>query len=328
MGIEITTTSDGVREAAALLADAVLEPTFREADIDLERRIALAEIALTRDDPQDIADESSLRAAWGSHPLARPVIGTEETLAALTPEVLVRRHRSLVRSGGVLAVAVGDLEMEDLRPLLDRLPLDRPLVRRLPGPPSWQGGRVVRARPAAEQAYVRMAFPAPGSDAPERAVLAVLNRILGGGQSSRLFQRVREEEGLAYDIASGIVAYPGSGLLEIGWGCDPARLNAVREVVAEEIERFAGTVGSDDVDVAVEGMLRGLAIDADDVAGRAALEAGWLFEHGEVFSVERAEGEIRAVTVEAVQALARRVLDTARMAMAIVGPEETVERVA
>ena len=328
MGLEVTTTADGVREAAALLADALTEPTFETEDVELERRIALAEIALARDDAQDLADEAVLEAAWGDHPLARPVIGTAESLARLTPAALRRRHAALLRPGGVLVVAAGELGPEDLEPLTARLPLSRPPERRLPEPPAWRGGRAVRVRPGGEQVHVRIAYPAPGLESPDRATLAVLARILGGGQSSRLFQRVREAEGLAYDIAAGVVAYHGAGLLEVAWGCDPGNLDAVRRAVEEEAGRLAGTVEAEEVEVAVEGLRRGLAIDADDVAGRAALEGAWLLDRGEPFSPGRAAEELLAVTPDAVARLARHVLDPAAAAFAVVGPEGCAVRVA
>ena len=328
MGLEVTTTRDGIREAASLLADAVTRPTFEEGDIDLERRIALAEIALARDDPQDVADEALLEAAWGAHPLARPVIGTPETLAGVTAETLRRRHGALIRPGGVLVVAAGDVEAADLEPLASRLPLSRPPERRLPASPRWHGGRVVRTRPGGEQVHVRLAFPAPGLESPDRTVLAVLVRILGGGQSSRLFQRVREEDGLAYDIGAGVVAYRGAGLLEIAWGCDPSCLGAVHGAVHEEIRRLVAGVDGEEVEVAVEGLWRGMVLDAEDVTGRAALEGAWLIERGEPFSLERAGEELRAVTASSVRRLARRVLDPGKAALAVVGPEGCAVRVA
>ncbi len=328
MGVEAVTTRDGAREAARLLADAVTSPTFAAGDVELERRVTLAELELARDDPQDSVEEALLAAAWGDHPLARPVIGSEATVRRLTPESLMEHHASLLVPGRVLVVAAGEVAPEALAPLLERLPLGAAaLVPPLPVP-RWLGRRVTLSRPGSEQFHVRLAVPAPGVESPLRPALAVLNRILGGGQSSRLFQRIREEEGLAYDISSGLVLYHGAGLLEIAWACAPERLAAVQRAVHQEVERLSATITGEEVEVAVEGLVRGLMLDADEVGGRAALEAGWLLERGRAFDLEEAVAELRAVGPAGVARVAEEVLRLERAAVAVCGPEGAGERVA
>lgn len=328
LGLEVVTTKDGLQEAAALLADAVAAPTFEREDVELERRVALAELELARDDPQDAVDEALLTAAWGDHPLARPVIGSEATVRCLTPELLRRHHACLVREGRVLVVAAGEVEPADLKPLTDRLPLAT-AVRPVRTPAlRWAGRRTFLFRVASEQVHVRMAVEVPGVDSPERPVLEVLNRILGGGQSSRLFQRVREEEGLAYDVSSGLVLFRGGGLLEIAWACSPERLAAVDRAVRQEIERLGDSLEDVEVTTAVEGLVRGLTLDADEVGARAALEAAWLVERVRPLSLAEAENELRRVRRDEVVRLARAVLRPERAAVAVCGPEGAGERVA
>ncbi len=328
LGLEVLTTRDGLSEATALLADAVADPTFERKDVELERRVALAELELARDDPQDSVDEALLTAAWGDHPLARPVIGSEATVRRLTPELLRRHHASLVREGRVLVVAAGELEPIDLKPLTDRLPLAT-AVRPVQMPAlRWAGRKTRLSRAASEQVHVRMAVPVPGVDSPERPVLAVLNRILGGGQSSRLFQRVREEEGLAYDVSSGLVLFGGAGLLEIAWACSPERLAEVDRAVRQEVERLGDSLEDVEVATAIEGLVRGRALDADEVGARATLEAAWLVERGRPMSLTEAESELRRVCRDDVVQLARTVLRPERAAVAVCGPEGAGERVA
>ncbi len=328
MGVEALTTRDGVPEAARLLADAVTEPTFAEEDVELERRVALAELELARDDPQDSVEEALVAAAWGEHPLARPVIGTEASVRRLTPEALRRHHAGLLVPGRVLVVAAGDLEGEALAPLTERLPLGAGVaVPPLPAP-SWVGRRIGLTRAGSEQVHVRLALPVPGVESPSRPAVSVLNRILGGGQSSRLFQRVREEEGLAYDVSSGLILHRGAGLLEIAWACTPERLRAVEAAVRQEVDRLPGTLLAEEVEVAVEGLVRGLVLDAEEVGGRAALEAAWLLERGRGFDLEEAVAELRAVRRDQVAGLAEEVLRLHGAAVAVCGPEGAGELVA
>jgi len=123
MGVSVTTTVDALADGIALLVDAVLEPSFDPADVELERRVAQAELELIADDPAERVEEGILRAAWGDHPLARPVIGSAETIGGLTPDRLRSHHQSLIQPGRVLAAVVGDVEPSWAAEQLRRLPL-------------------------------------------------------------------------------------------------------------------------------------------------------------------------------------------------------------
>jgi predicted Zn-dependent peptidase len=156
---------------------------------------------------------------------------------------------------------------------------------------------------------------------PRLTELRVLNRILGFGASSRLFQRLREEEGLTYEIWSAPVLRRLGGLLEIGWTCAPAVFDQVWRMVDEEMRRFATSISDDELEVAKEGMRRGLAIDAESPAERCAIDVAEILEHGRRFDYQRATTEIEAVTTERLRDLATELLQPERMAAAVCGPE-------
>ena len=124
MGISVNTTVDAIGDALDLLVDAVLSPTFEPDDVELERRVTRAELELVADDPAERVGEALLKAAWGEHPLARPVIGTLETLEALTSEALKDHHAALVQPGGMVAAVVGDVSPDEVVSRLSRLPLE------------------------------------------------------------------------------------------------------------------------------------------------------------------------------------------------------------
>ncbi len=328
MGVSIQTTVDAFEEAMSLLVDAVREPTFDPDDVELELRVARAELELVRDDPQEQVEDAILAAAWGDHPQARPVIGTAESLANLTPEVLRRHHAALVRPGRVLAAVVGDLAVERITARLDGLPLDLPpRVPSLP-PLGWVGRHDVVGRGGVDQVHARLAFPAFAAGDPGAIALTVLNRLIGVGASSRLFQRLREEEGLTYDIWSSPVLRLGGGLFEIGWACAPEVFADVRRLVGEELAKVGTDLCDGEVEVAKEGLIRGLVIDAESPAAVCAMDVAELLERGRRFDPEATAAELEGVTTREVRDLARRLLRGDRMAMAVCGPEGLSVRVA
>ena len=328
MGVSVQTTVDATAEALELLVDAVLEPSFRDDDVELERRIALAELELLQDDPGERVEDELLSAAWGDHPLARPVIGTAGTLSKLDPAKLRAHHSAMIRPGRVLAAVAGDVEREVLEGMLARLPLHRAVRPPAMPPVVWQGRHRVIHRPVTDQAHVRLAFPTMAAGDPATTVLSVLNRILGVGSSSRLFQRLREAEGLTYDIWTSPALRRAGGLLEVGWTCSPSVYGDVWTLVEEELRRIAVDVVDDEVEVTKEGMVRGLAMDSELPAARCAMDVAELLDRKRRFDPERARDEIFAVTTSQVRELAAELLRPDRMATAVCGPEGLSVRVA
>ena len=328
MGISVNTTADAAGDALDLLVDAVLNPTFEPEDVELERRVTRAELELVADDPAEKVGEALLKAAWGEHPLARPVIGTFETLDALTPEILRGHHETLVRPGGMIAAVVGDVSHDDVGSRLSRLPLNRiPAVPELP-PLTWQGAHLDLNREGTDQVHARLAFEALAVSDPRTPALVILNRTLGDGASSRLFQRLREEEGLTYDIWSGPVAWRLGGFLEVGWACAPQAFSDSWRLVLDELARISRDLSDEEVEVAKEGTLRGLRMDMESPGARCALDVGEMLERNRRFDPDIVCRELEAVTCDDVLGLAAEILRPDSCASAICGPEGAATRVA
>jgi len=249
------------------------------------------------------------------------VIGTIESLRSLTPAALERRHHELVRPGGLVAAVVGDVDPGLVVESLAPLPLDRAPDFTELAPLSWVGRRVSLARQSADQVHARMAFPALASGDPAVPVAAVLNRIIGVGASSRLFQRLREGEGLTYDISSGLVLRRPGGLLEVAWACSPEVFAEVWRLVLEELRRLPVSLTEDEVDVAREGLVRGLVMDQDDPGARCSMEVGEFLDRGRLFDHGAVERELAGVSLTAVREMAGWMLAVDRMASAVCGPE-------
>jgi predicted Zn-dependent peptidase len=322
------TTVDALGDALDLLVDAVLSPTFAPEDVELERRVTLAELELIADDPAERVGEALLHAAWGEHPLARPVIGSVETLEALTPDVLRRHHDSLVAPGGIVAAVVGDVRDEDVAARLASLALGHPpTVAPLP-PLSWRGVHLDLSREGTDQVHARLAFEALAAADPRVPALVVLNRTLGDGAASRLFQRLREDEGLTYDIWSSPVLRRQGGLLEVGWACAPPAFPDAWRLVNEELARLALDLTEVEVEAAKEGLLRGLRMDMESPSGWCSLDVGEYLDRGRRFEPANACRELAAITVDEVRSLAAEILRQERRASAVCGPEGAAIRVA
>ena len=328
MGISINTTADATGDALDLLVDAVLSPTFEPDDVELERRVTRAELELAADDPAERVGEALLKAAWGEHPLARPVIGTVKTIDALTSEVLRNHHAALVQPGGMIAAVVGDVSPDKVVGKLSRLPLHQiPSVPELP-PLSWHGAHLDLSREGTDQVHARLAFEALSVSDPRIPALVILNRTLGDGASSRLFQRLREEEGLTYDIWSGPVMWRLGGFLEVGWACAPQAFADSWRLVLDELVRISRDLNDEEVEVAKEGILRGLRMDMESPGARCSLDVGEVLEHNRRFDPEVVCREFEAVTRDDVLSLAAEILQPDSCASAVCGPEGAATRVA
>lgn len=328
MGVSVQTTVDAVAEALDLLVDAVMDPTFERVDVDLERRVTEAELELAADDPADRVEEALLVAAWGDHPLARPIIGTRRTLRRLTAERLREHHRRLVAPGRLLLAVAGDVDPRLVADRCSRLPLGGVPVAPTLEAPTWHGRRRRLSRPRSEQVHVRLGLASPTVGDVRLPALVVLNRLLGVGASSRLFQRLREDEGLTYDVWSGLVLRRPAGLLEVGWACGPSALAETWAVAMETLRMLAATITADEVAVAREGLVRGLEMDAESTAGWVSLDAGEVLDYGRRFDPAVAVAELEGVTLETVRRLADEVVRLDRMASAICGPADAARQVA
>jgi predicted Zn-dependent peptidase len=202
--------------AIDLLSDLVLRPALAPGDVEREQSVILEEIKMVEDAPEDLVHEMFAETFWTRHPLGRPILGTPATVLALTADTL--RHnfeRMYVSPNAVIAVA-GHFVPERVRDLVSRAFEAMPTgPRPLPaGPPEVRGGVAAR-RKEIEQSHICLGAPAYPQGHEDRYVLYVLNTVLGGSMSSRLFQHIREDRGLAYAVYSNLATYSDAGMFTI-----------------------------------------------------------------------------------------------------------------
>ncbi|MDQ4119790.1 MAG: insulinase family protein, partial [Actinomycetota bacterium] len=234
--------------AVDVLADVVTNAELAHTDVELERGVVLEEISMRDDDPEDLLGDLFDRTLFGDHPLGRPVIGSEESIRAISRDTLHEFWRGEYTTPRMVVAAAGNLEHDRIAELVaDALgPAAVAHTGRSSEPPRAANGfRPARTEALtvypdeSEQAHVMLGVPGPGRHAPGRATLAVLNTALGGGLSSRLFQQVREQRGLAYQVYSSLTRYADAGVLSVYAGCAPERLGEVVAVVRDVLGEVA-----------------------------------------------------------------------------------------
>jgi len=202
--------------AVDVLSDIVRRPAFSENDIDREKKVVLEEIKMVEDTPDDLVHELFTESFWEGHPLGRPILGTKETVEALTVEGLRRYFGGVYTAPNMIIAAVGNIEHQQVRDIVERAFGSVPSENwQLSDAPPRVVPRIIIRNKELEQSHVCLGTSSYQQDHKDRYSSYVLNTILGGSMSSRLFQNVREKRGLAYAVFSGLSAYRDAGSMTI-----------------------------------------------------------------------------------------------------------------
>jgi predicted Zn-dependent peptidase len=307
--------------AVDLLADIVLNPLFDAEELERERNVILEEIRMVYDSPEDRVYDLFCESFWPRHPLGRPIQGTEDSVAAMSRATVLRWfRRAYVPENLVVSVAgrITARHRELIRSTFGRLP-GGPAVGSA-RPPRFEAGLAVERRPQLEQAHLLLGVPAPEAGADERYVLHVLNTILGGSISSRLFQTVRERNGLAYSIGSQVHAHSGAGLLMVYAGTSPGNVRRVLQLSMEELRRLAEEEPApEDLEVARDHLKGNVLLALESTTSRMSRAAREEMILGKHVSQEEIIGMLDAVDGVAVRELAERLFSGRAMALAAVG---------
>jgi predicted Zn-dependent peptidase len=314
--------------AIDIVSDVVLDATLTPQDVDVERGVVLEEIAMRDDDPSDLVHDEFAAALFGDAPLGRPILGTEESIAALTrPQVRGYYRRRYTPDSMVVAVA-GNVRHAEVVRLVRRAfanRLDAALDSR---PPRAAAGRLqviparnVRVRSDdTEQANVVLGCAGLSRHDPRRFALGVLSAALGGGMSSRLFQRIREERGLAYSVYSFSAGYSDAGMFGVYAGCQPGKAEEVLSLIRDELDAAAaGELGDAEIERGKGQMRGGTVLGLEDAGSRMTRIGKHELSYGDVLGVDEVLSRIDAVTPRDVAALAAELLERPRC-LTVVGP--------
>jgi predicted Zn-dependent peptidase len=308
--------------AIDLLADLYLHSTFDPLELERERGVILQEIKMVDDTPEDLVMDLFHKVFWRQSPMGHPVQGDSVTIAQLPRELLLDRLGRHYQHRDTLFSIAGHFEPEVLVRLLEERVGDMKSLPRWPPrrpPESFPGLHVVNKD--LEQVHVCLGFSAPTATQPERFQYFLLNTILGGGMSSRLFQEVREKRGLAYAAYSFLSIYADAGLLSIYLGTTRDMLCEALTVILEQIDGLAaGPPSMQELDIAREQIKGGLILGLESSDRRMGRQAKNELYFGRDVPVDEVLEQLEAVTAEDVQAAAGAALRLDAMGGVLLGP--------
>ena len=309
--------------AVDLLVDVVVDPAFHEDDVEVERDVILDELAASLDTPDDRIHVALAEAVFPDHPLGREVIGSEETVHDLARDTIADFHHRHYRAEDLLVAVAGPVDHDDIvGQVTDRFPSGRTdgLVTRTPPSPEVVASTVID-RPG-EQTHLALGWRSLPAGHPERYALAVANQVLGGGLSSRLFQEIREKRGLCYSVWSSPSPASDAGQFTAYAGTAPEQATTVLALLDDEITRFVDEgITQDERDIAVGYLTGSLVLGLEDTGSRLGRLGGLMTALGRVVPIDEDVAALRAVTLDDVTAVVRKVLGGPR-SVAVVGPHD------
>ncbi len=310
-------------EGIELLGDVLTSPSLRDVDVESERQVILEELAMDDDSPDDVIHREFARQVFDGHPLGRDTAGERSTVRSLTADEVRRFHADHYRAGSTVVAVAGAVGTDEVRHAVDCAFAAFPAG----------DGKIPRSAPCAvgtdttipddtEQVHLIVGGRALRRADPDREVLDVVDHVLGGGLSSRLFDEIRERRGLAYSVFSGTASYSDAGAWSIYAGTMPEHAVTVRTLIGDELARLVADGITDDELAIAKGFLTGsYEMGLEDSGARMARIGGMLVTMGEVRSVEDQLARWAAVTHDDVRRVIARVYGTAPPLTVELGPE-------
>jgi predicted Zn-dependent peptidase len=304
-----------------LLADVLTAPAFRPDEVESERQVILEELLMNEDDPDDRVHSGLLEALFPDHPLGREVLGSRESIAAISRDEIAGFHADRYRPTNLVAAAAGAVDHDRVVARLgDRLGALGGGTRPDRIAPAAASVPLSLLRRDTEQAHLALGWRGLDHHDDDRHALVVANQVLGGGMSSRLFHEIREKRGLVYGIWSSPSSYSDTGLVSIGTGTAPSRADEVLGLVHDEVRRLVDDgITEEELRVAQGSLAGSMVLGLEDPGSRLGRIASSETVLGEVIPVAEHLRRIEAVTLDDVARVVRRVF-TGPRTLSAVGP--------
>lgn len=318
----VKSLAEHVPIALDVLADLVLNPTFAKGDIERERGVILEEIKIDEDNPDVLVHELFTQNFWKDHPLGKPILGTTATVGKLDQRQLFDYHGGRFLGGNMIFSAAGNLEHDSFVDAVANkfadLHLGAPTQEEQA--PAASARIILRNKKALEQVQICLGVPSPSITDNNRYVSLILNTVLGGGMSSRLFQTIREERGMAYSIYSDLNPYRDTGTLCIYAGTSAAKALDAIQLILVEFRKLKETPLSEEELTRAKDQVRGnILMGLESSNSRMANLARQEMYFRQFFSVDEIIARIDAVTTEQVQAMAQHLFDPEKIAVTLLG---------
>jgi predicted Zn-dependent peptidase len=294
--------------AVELIGDMILAPHFTRGDLEREKDVVLQELGEARDTPNDIIFDDLWTAAFADQPLGRPVLGDEASIEAIALDDLHDWRRSRYRAGSLYLVGAGKIDHDQLVDLAQARFASLPVGEiDAPEPARFTGGTKV-GRATADQAHLALAYPAPAQRDPDHYAARFFSDIVGGGMSSRLFQQVREERGLAYSVYSQLHPYSDAGLFYIYAATARRESAAAAQLIEETLAAAVSSVTEREVERVRTQARAGLLMSVESPWGQAHYLARQLSVYGRLVEPAEVLAEVQAVTLAQVRAAGEKML--------------------
>jgi predicted Zn-dependent peptidase len=308
--------------AVDLLSDIVLNPAFPDEEIAREKNVILEEIKMVEDTPDDLVHELFTQHFWEGHPLGRPILGSNESVESFTRATLDDYFRGVYTAPNLIVSAAGNVRHEDVR---DRIAAAFASVRRESAtsadvPPRVVPQVVVRTKEL-EQSHVCLGTNSYPQNHDDRYVSYIMNTVLGGSMSSRLFQNVRERRGLAYAVFSGLSAYRDAGNITIYAGCSNKAVSELVDVCVDELRAMkSAPVGDAELRRAKDHLKGSLMLSLENTASRMSHLARQEIYFDRHFGLDETLAGVERVTSDDVQRVARDLFSNGSLAATVLGP--------
>lgn len=321
-GFIIKVVDDKFADAFDLLSDMLVEPRFEEADLVNERRVIIEEIKMNEDSPEDVLGEIFHREFFPNNPLGLSIAGTPQSVKSFNRQLVREFHRRAFSPQNLIVTAAGNVDHETLVNAVRSLNLSPTLDS-----PIWEatfpkstGQIVIEHRTDLEQAHLLFAAPLVSANSPDRYAADLLANILGGGASSRLWQKIREDRGLAYSVGASTGMFHDCGYLTVSAATSPDQAREVVSIVRDELRAVAREgVTEDELELMKEQARATILLSLEDSASRAASLAECELIHRRQISVFETIRNIEAVSAADIHELAKKHLRSETVAFFAIG---------
>ncbi len=314
--------------AVQVIADMLTSSVIDPVEFENERTVILEELAMNDDDPQDVAHEKFFEAVLGSHELGRPIGGTPETIKAVTRDAVWQHYQNNYRPEDLVITAAGGVDHDALLALVDEnleiAGWDKNLKAK---PRSWRSQAAVVIEPTVSvnvinrpiaQANIILGSQGLVAGDDRRYAMAILNTVLGGGMSSRLFQEIREKRGLAYSVYSFNQGYSDAAAFGLYAGCSPQKATEVIKLMIAELGKVATDgINEAELDLAKGNISGGLALKFESTQARMSRLSGAELTDGEFIDLDESLSRYSAVQLSDVQALAKLLFEAPKSFVAV-----------
>jgi predicted Zn-dependent peptidase len=320
----IKVLDDNIAPALELLSDLVLHPTFTPEDIRREQGVILEEIKMDEDSPDYLVHETFTQNFWKGHALGRPTLGTVKSVSSFTQPAVFDFYASRFTPRNMVFSAAGNLEHDrfvaQVAERFGGLAASTGAPPARPSAPATFAEITLKRKKSLEQVQLCLGVPAPPVDSPARYGVYLLNSVLGGGMSSRLFQTIREDRGLAYSIYSETSPFRDTGALSIYAGTSAEKTPEVIRLTIEELRRLKeDPVPEAELRRAKDQLKSNIVLGLESSSSRMSNLARQEMYFGRFFPVDEITAEVEAVTTAEIQTLARRLFRPEAIALTVLG---------